>query len=654
MEDLFSGRVNIKPYDYPDLLEYKDAIRHSYWIHTEFNYDDDVQDFKINCTEVERSIIKKTMLAIAQIEVSVKTFWAKLYDRFPVPEIGSVGMTFAECHEEGTEILTVNGWTDFRDVTNETMVAQVEPETSKITFSTPDRIVNKTYEGKLHYVENQTYSFAVTPGHRMIYKTRAGNIKEKEIQNVGSFHSDMNLPFTAVLDAEGRTELSSQERFKIAVQADGSARYYRNSEGERIRRGLSKSYHTYEVTLKRGRKKTRFADLLEELDLEYRQFNDNRDGYVKYEIDVPLDWGDLKTFDWVDLSDKTAEWCQDFIDELIKWDGTSLKDKGNNVAAFGRYTSTVKSCVDKAQAIGTYAGYRATIYAQEDDRKESYKTCYNVTFSTRNRYSSVTTGNETKDYSGNVYCVSVPTGCIITRHNDKVLISGNSEVRHMDAYSHLLEILGLNSEFEKIEQVPAMMERIEYLDKYIGDARNDSDEEYVLSVILFSIFIEHVSLFSQFLIMTAFDKYEKRFLGIANAVEATSKEEQIHGLFGIELVDKIREERPELFTERFENQIKEACWKAYEAEMEILDWIFDEGELDFLPRAHVEEFVKDKFNRSLENVQLDPIFETDQSLLDETVWFYEDIIMTKDNDFFSKRGTAYNKNSKSVTSDDLF
>jgi ribonucleoside-diphosphate reductase beta chain len=28
-----------------------------------------------------------------------------------------------------------------------------------------------------------------------------------------------------------------------------------------------------------------------------------------------------------------------------------------------------------------------------------------------------------------------------------------SEVRHMDAYSHLLEILGLNEEFEKITEV---------------------------------------------------------------------------------------------------------------------------------------------------------------------------------------------------------
>ena len=31
-------RINLKPYEYPELNEYVDAIRHSYWIHTEFKF----------------------------------------------------------------------------------------------------------------------------------------------------------------------------------------------------------------------------------------------------------------------------------------------------------------------------------------------------------------------------------------------------------------------------------------------------------------------------------------------------------------------------------------------------------------------------------------------------------------------------------------
>src|SRR3989344_8746480 len=94
--DLFRKRINLKPYEYPELIEYVDAIRHSYWVHTEFNFTSDVQDFKVNTSHAEHRARKSTMLAIAQIEVAVKTFWGDIYKRMPKPEIGAVGYTFAD------------------------------------------------------------------------------------------------------------------------------------------------------------------------------------------------------------------------------------------------------------------------------------------------------------------------------------------------------------------------------------------------------------------------------------------------------------------------------------------------------------------------------------------------------------------------------
>jgi len=95
-KDIFKKRLNIKPNEYPELLEYVDAIRFSYWIHTEFNFTGDIQDFKVNVSDAERNAIKNSMLAIAQIEVAVKTFWGDVYKKLPKPEIGSVGATFSE------------------------------------------------------------------------------------------------------------------------------------------------------------------------------------------------------------------------------------------------------------------------------------------------------------------------------------------------------------------------------------------------------------------------------------------------------------------------------------------------------------------------------------------------------------------------------
>src|SRR5699024_11633664 len=79
-----------------------------------------------------------------------------------------------------------------------------------------------------------------------------------------------------------------------------------------------------------------------------------------------------------------------------------------------------------------------------------------------------------------------------------------SEVRHHDAYSHLLEILGLNDEFDRIMEIPALAQLVEHLTQANKYAKTDSDRDFTLSVILFSLFIEHVSLFSQFLIIMAF------------------------------------------------------------------------------------------------------------------------------------------------------
>lgn len=323
--DIFEERTQLKPYEYPELLNYVEAIRNSYWVHTEFNFEGDVQDYKVNTTSAEKTVIKRTMLAIAQIEVQVKTFWSDIYKQMPKPEVGSVGMTFAD-----------------------------------------------------------------------------------------------------------------------------------------------------------------------------------------------------------------------------------------------------------------------------------------------------------------------------------------SEVRHMDAYSHLLDVLGITEDFKQVTEEPAIKQRIDYLDEYLDRGRTDDRQEYVMSILLFSTFVEHVSLFSQFLIMTSFDKHEKKFKGIANAVEATSKEEQIHGLFGVELVETIREENPDLFDEDFEADVKQACERAYEAEMGILDWIFGDGELEFLPREHVNAYLRDRFNQSLENVGVEPIFKLNEELLEETRWFDEDLMMTKDNDFFSKRSTTYNKHTQSVTAEDMF
>jgi ribonucleoside-diphosphate reductase beta chain len=229
-----------------------------------------------------------------------------------------------------------------------------------------------------------------------------------------------------------------------------------------------------------------------------------------------------------------------------------------------------------------------------------------------------------------------------------------SEVRHMDAYSHLLEILGLNEEFKNISKIPALMERVNYLENVINVSKSEKDQDYALALLLFSLFIEHVSLFSQFLIMMSFNKHKNLFKGISNAVEATSKEEQIHGLFGIELINLIKVENPDWFNDEFKEKVKVACQQAYDSEEKVLDWILEKGELSFLSKETILEFIKNRLNNSLQSIGLNKVFPVDNKLLEETNWFDEEVVSTKHGDFFVKRSINYNKRSQSITGDDLF
>jgi ribonucleoside-diphosphate reductase beta chain len=64
--------------------------------------------------------------------------------------------------------------------------------------------------------------------------------------------------------------------------------------------------------------------------------------------------------------------------------------------------------------------------------------------------------------------------------------------------------------------------------------------------------------------------------------------------------------------------------------------------------------VKNRLNNSLKSIGMKSIFDINQTLLEKTERFDDEIITTKHGDFFNKRSINYNKRSKSITGDDLF
>ncbi|MDP8079153.1 ribonucleotide-diphosphate reductase subunit beta [Phocoenobacter skyensis] len=228
-----------------------------------------------------------------------------------------------------------------------------------------------------------------------------------------------------------------------------------------------------------------------------------------------------------------------------------------------------------------------------------------------------------------------------------------SEVRHKDAYSFLLEKLGLNDMFANITEIQPLMDRINYMEEFMRE-KEEGKEQFILSLVLFSLFVEHISLFGQFLIMMSFNKHKNLFKGISNAVEATSKEEEIHGRFGIALYEILRNEHSELFGDDFYEELKSLANQALEAERNILMWIFEEGDLDFIDLKTVENYITNRYNNSLSTLGIELPYQVDNELLKETEWFDIEILSGKETDFFNKRSTDYSKKMKQITADDLF
>ena len=113
-KNIFKKRINYKPFEYPEVMVFIEAINKSYWVHSEIDFTADIQDFKVHLSDKEKEIVKRSLLSIAQVEVGVKTFWGNLYNHMPKPELNGLGATFAECefrHSEAySRLLEVLGY----------------------------------------------------------------------------------------------------------------------------------------------------------------------------------------------------------------------------------------------------------------------------------------------------------------------------------------------------------------------------------------------------------------------------------------------------------------------------------------------------------------------------------------------------------------
>lgn len=237
---------------------------------------------------------------------------------------------------------------------------------------------------------------------------------------------------------------------------------------------------------------------------------------------------------------------------------------------------------------------------------------------------------------------------------DLGIVMAQVEVIHNRAYEKLLDILELNDRFEQNLKLDIISGRVKYLKKYLNKNYDDNKKQYVYSLILFTLFVENVSLFSQFYIVSWFNRYRNVLKDTAQQVQYTAKEETVHAQVGIKIVQVIRNEHPELFDKELVDKVNAEALSAFEAESKIIDWMLGDFNEPRLNAAILKEYVKSRINDSLSQIGFYAIFSIDERLVRDFEWMDEEVIGNTVTDFFHKKPTEYSKKHGKFDSESLF
>lgn len=674
MKNIFEKRINILPYEYPSLLAYKDAIRHAYWLH---------------CVgDNQRVVTSEGMFTVKELYEQDKELI--LFDG--VKEVKSSKMIrtghrsiYRLTTKEGYvhdvtndhRVLTKDGWKEVKDlVVDDKLIIQTKkglfgnehfPELAFLIghyqgdgHNHGNGYAWHVWSHEYHFIDelelalNKVYSHYDLKGKVPTFGTEhvtSQNVRSRKMIS-------KRIPYTFVKGVVPElvwrgTEKTIKSYLKGLYITDGCV--YQSKKHQSIKISQSNYDFICEIQL-----------LLLNLGIKSTVYKTN--GGKKL---MPDGKGGC---DLYNTKDKYTIEVTHYESVKLINDFTNLFESRGKV--YREITNPNKSNpIIEARFLSLEYLYDDYVYCVSVDNKE-YPAWVCNGFVTHNTEFNFTTdiddyktkiSNEEREVikrsmlaiaqievSVKTFWADLYKRMPITEIGDVGMTFSESEIRHKDAYAQLLRILGLEDEFKTVIEIPAIKNRINYLTKYLDGTRSKENKMYTKSILLFSLFIEHVSLFSQFLIMMSFNKEKNLFKGISNVVEATSKEEEIHGNFGSELINIIKEENPEWFDEEFEALIVSACNKAYAAECGILDWIFENGELSFLSKDTIKHFIQNRFNNSLNRIGMKPVFEVDFTEIEKTLWFDVEILSTKEGDFFYKKQIDYNKKSKSITEDDLF
>lgn len=221
-----------------------------------------------------------------------------------------------------------------------------------------------------------------------------------------------------------------------------------------------------------------------------------------------------------------------------------------------------------------------------------------------------------------------------------------SEVRHSEAYSRLLDVLNLTDEYEQLLEVPSFKKKLEMMDNHYYN------KDFITQLLFFTIVTENTSLFSQFANIVALTHFKGYMKNITNMISWTSIDEDTHADLGIWIMKKVIEEYPDQAPKQ--DEIAKAISDYIVYEEELLDWIYEDGEFEQFTKEDMLKFMKYRVDSALVKIGYSSVFNVTESDCKNMYWFDEVVYSNSLTDFFAQRPTEYTKHDKTFTTNDLF
>lgn len=319
------------------------------------------------------------------------------------------------CFSGDTEILTEDGFVEFKMYDGITPVAQYNIETQEISYVDPldfRMIPNQ----KVCVFENENTSLKLTPNHECIIQVQNGKKYMKKVpfeELAGHGQSKYAWVNAGYYKYEKCWFIKDDmTRLVACFVADGS---YSESKTQ-IRFGFTKK-----------RKIERFRNMVDRLGVDYDE---------KVQGKLKVTYFTISDFDYVCnmkrycTADKTLlKPAMTELNPLVYLKEASHWDGHVNHTNLITVSSTNRSTLDSMQIMAVQSGVRARLYKVKDERdnvSDTWTLSYNLNKKPLSRFESKDIDLRTHHNTNhNVYCVTVPEHNIVIRHNGKVSIQGN-------------------------------------------------------------------------------------------------------------------------------------------------------------------------------------------------------------------------------------